>query len=312
MANEENVLGTADYLAPEQALNSHEADSRSDIYSLGCTLYFLLTGSPPFPEGSISERLLKHQTAKPESIFKAAAGCAAVARRNLRNDDGQEAGRAVSVGRRSGGDAQGVAGRSRPHDRRRAHRRPRATSSGVGSGVFSAVRDRHADAAAGCRRCRPAAAARSPFPIATRRSSIRKAAVPAAPKKKSAWRRSTKKTCWASPTAKPDQEEADRIRQDSGFATERPGHVERRGSRVEPGSSGSSKIAVADRRRAARSRAGADQAQGRPAGSIQSAAAARLRAAEQRAWLGRVGRRSAAASVVLVVLVLLFVRDFGW
>jgi eukaryotic-like serine/threonine-protein kinase len=73
MANEENVLGTADYLAPEQALNSHEADNRSDIYSLGCTLYFLLTGSPPFPEGSISERLLKHQTARPESIFKARA-----------------------------------------------------------------------------------------------------------------------------------------------------------------------------------------------------------------------------------------------
>ena len=70
MANEENVLGTADYLAPEQALNSHEADHRSDIYSLGCTLYFLVTGGPPFPEGSISERLLKHQTAKPESIFK--------------------------------------------------------------------------------------------------------------------------------------------------------------------------------------------------------------------------------------------------
>ncbi|QEG35002.1 serine/threonine-protein kinase [Bythopirellula goksoeyrii] len=68
--NNENVLGTADYLAPEQALNSHKADSRSDIYSLGCTLYFLLTGHPPFPEGSISERLLKHQVEIAPSILK--------------------------------------------------------------------------------------------------------------------------------------------------------------------------------------------------------------------------------------------------
>lgn len=70
LANDENVLGTADYLAPEQALNSHSADHRSDIYSLGCTLYFLLTGRPPFPEGTISERLLKHQVEEPESLLK--------------------------------------------------------------------------------------------------------------------------------------------------------------------------------------------------------------------------------------------------
>ncbi len=68
--NNENVLGTADYLAPEQALNSHKADVRSDIYSLGCTFYFLLTGHPPFPEGSISERLLKHQVERAPSILK--------------------------------------------------------------------------------------------------------------------------------------------------------------------------------------------------------------------------------------------------
>lgn len=67
--NNENVLGTADYLAPEQALNSHKADERADIYSLGCTLYFLLTGHPPFPEGSISERLLKHQVEPAPSIL---------------------------------------------------------------------------------------------------------------------------------------------------------------------------------------------------------------------------------------------------
>lgn len=70
LANDENVLGTADYLAPEQALNSHAADARADIYSLGCTMYYLLAGRPPFPDGTISERLLKHQTATPDSLFK--------------------------------------------------------------------------------------------------------------------------------------------------------------------------------------------------------------------------------------------------
>ncbi len=63
LIEERSVLETADYLAPEQALNSQGADARSDIYSLGCTFYFLLTGHPPFPKGSISERLLKHQMA---------------------------------------------------------------------------------------------------------------------------------------------------------------------------------------------------------------------------------------------------------
>jgi serine/threonine-protein kinase len=70
LENNENVLGTADYLAPEQALNSHQADSRADIYSLGCTLYYLLTGHPPYPDGSIAERLLKHQRDPAPSILK--------------------------------------------------------------------------------------------------------------------------------------------------------------------------------------------------------------------------------------------------
>lgn len=56
------VLGTPDYLAPEQAVDAHRVDGRADVYSLGCTLYYLLTGAPPFNSGSLTETLLKHQT----------------------------------------------------------------------------------------------------------------------------------------------------------------------------------------------------------------------------------------------------------
>jgi serine/threonine protein kinase len=70
VAYDENVLGTADYLAPEQALDSHGVDGRADIYSLGCSLYFLLTGHPPFPDGTLPQRLMMHQKQPPPSIFK--------------------------------------------------------------------------------------------------------------------------------------------------------------------------------------------------------------------------------------------------
>ncbi|MDR2705967.1 MAG: serine/threonine protein kinase [Planctomycetaceae bacterium] len=66
---EETILGTADYLAPEQALDSHKVDARADIYSLGGVLYFCLTGHPPFPDGSVSKRLLAHQQKEPPSIL---------------------------------------------------------------------------------------------------------------------------------------------------------------------------------------------------------------------------------------------------
>jgi serine/threonine protein kinase len=69
IAHDENVLGTADYLAPEQAKNSHSVDYRADIYSLGCTLYYALTGHPPFRDGSLTERILKHQKESPPSIL---------------------------------------------------------------------------------------------------------------------------------------------------------------------------------------------------------------------------------------------------
>jgi serine/threonine protein kinase len=65
---DENVLGTADYLAPEQAIDSHSVDGRADVYSLGCTLYFLLTAHPPFPGGTLPQRLMAHQKQQPVSI----------------------------------------------------------------------------------------------------------------------------------------------------------------------------------------------------------------------------------------------------
>lgn len=55
------TLGTFDYISPEQARNPRDADIRSDIYSLGCTLFFMLTGRPPFPDGNVLQKLLAHQ-----------------------------------------------------------------------------------------------------------------------------------------------------------------------------------------------------------------------------------------------------------
>jgi serine/threonine protein kinase len=70
--HDERMLGTVDYLSPEQAIDSHNVDIRSDVYSLGCTFYFLLAGDPPFAKGTLTERLLAHQTrsAIPISVIR--------------------------------------------------------------------------------------------------------------------------------------------------------------------------------------------------------------------------------------------------
>jgi serine/threonine protein kinase len=83
------VLGTADYLAPEQAV-SNMVDIRADIYALGGTLYFLLTGQTPFPDGTIAAKLVAHQTREPRPVesFRpdVPAGILAVLRKMMAKD----------------------------------------------------------------------------------------------------------------------------------------------------------------------------------------------------------------------------------
>ena len=66
----QTLIGTVDYMAPEQALGDESLDCRADIYSLGCTFYYLLTGRPPFPEGTLAQRIVKHQTQEPDDIAR--------------------------------------------------------------------------------------------------------------------------------------------------------------------------------------------------------------------------------------------------
>jgi serine/threonine-protein kinase len=91
IATESNtVMGTPDYIAPEQARNLHSADARSDLYGLGCTFYFLLTGRVPFPGGSTLEKLLRHtaEEAVPVEQLRPEVppGVAAVVRRLMAKD----------------------------------------------------------------------------------------------------------------------------------------------------------------------------------------------------------------------------------
>ncbi len=62
------TVGTFDYVSPEQARHSRSVDTRSDIYSLGCTLYHMLSGQVPFPSPSLPEKLFGHQAIEPEPL----------------------------------------------------------------------------------------------------------------------------------------------------------------------------------------------------------------------------------------------------
>jgi serine/threonine-protein kinase len=68
LTKENAVMGTPDFLSPEQARDLHKVDIRSDLYSLGCTFYYLLTGRVPFPGGTTLEKLVRHGTEEPTPV----------------------------------------------------------------------------------------------------------------------------------------------------------------------------------------------------------------------------------------------------
>ena len=72
------LLGTADFVAPEQIDDSEGVDERADLYALGCTLYFLLAGQPPYPGKSVSLQLAKHQSAAIPDIRNIRPNCPTV------------------------------------------------------------------------------------------------------------------------------------------------------------------------------------------------------------------------------------------
>jgi serine/threonine-protein kinase len=71
---ENTVMGTQDYLSPEQARDLHRTDIRSDLYSLGCTFYYLLTGRVPFPGETTLEKLIRHGTEEPVPVERLRPG----------------------------------------------------------------------------------------------------------------------------------------------------------------------------------------------------------------------------------------------
>ena len=86
------TVGTFDYVAPEQARQSHSADIRSDIYSLGCSLYHMCTGQVPFPTPSLAGETLRTPGHGADAPGKARPGSARGACRSCSANDGQVTG----------------------------------------------------------------------------------------------------------------------------------------------------------------------------------------------------------------------------
>jgi eukaryotic-like serine/threonine-protein kinase len=95
------IVGTMDYIAPEQTTDAAGVDARSDIYSLGCTLYFALTGQPPFPGGSHKDKIRRHRHEEPTPLEELRPGLppafAAMVRRMMAKDPDKRYPSAIAV-----------------------------------------------------------------------------------------------------------------------------------------------------------------------------------------------------------------------
>lgn len=90
MTRHNTVIGTLDYASPEQLTNASDADRRSDLYSLGCTLYFALSGRPPFEGGDVVNKIFKQRMDDPDPLERVARGVpsafAAIVRKLMAKD----------------------------------------------------------------------------------------------------------------------------------------------------------------------------------------------------------------------------------
>ena len=91
------ILGTPDYIAPEQTLDAPHADIRADIYSLGCTLYHLLAGQPPFQAESLYAVMHAHHHVDALPLDRGAARRAGGIGGGRGENDGQRSSGAISV-----------------------------------------------------------------------------------------------------------------------------------------------------------------------------------------------------------------------
>ena len=89
------LLGTPGLPAPEQARDPRSIDIRADIYSLGCTLYHLLTGQPPFPDKNILNQMIRHATETPKPLQDFVPTLPEGLSEDRRMDDGETAGQAL-------------------------------------------------------------------------------------------------------------------------------------------------------------------------------------------------------------------------